>query len=73
MSDWTIISQCPFFEAQLLKGALEVEGFEVRVDRHDLGVVYGLDIGPMSTKLSVPADQVEAATALIAELRTDED
>jgi hypothetical protein len=57
--------------AQIVKGALEAEGIEADVRRNLLGSVYGIDAGPLSTKLYVRMSDVPAAEALLAEVEAE--
>jgi hypothetical protein len=57
--------------AQIVAGALEAEGIEADLPRNLLGSVYGIDAGPLSTKLLVRRSDVARAEALLAEVEAE--
>jgi hypothetical protein len=59
--------------AQIVKGALEAEGIVADVRQNLLGSVYGIDAGPLSTKLLVRMSDVPRAEALLAEIEAEAD
>lgn len=58
--------------AHILRGALAAEGIPVRLQRDALSDVYGLETGLFATRVLVPADEVDRATALIAEVEASQ-
>lgn len=56
--------------AHIVQGALEAEGIPVRLEREALSAVYGLETGMFSTRVLVPADEAERASAFIAEIES---
>ncbi|CAN5637338.1 hypothetical protein BH23ACT7_BH23ACT7_12040 [soil metagenome] len=63
---YRVLTAMPSAVAHLVKGALEVEGVAVRLERDALGSVYGLDSGRWATRVLVPEDQLDRARALLA-------
>jgi hypothetical protein len=70
--DWVELEALPFPIAQIVKGALEAEGIPALVRRDPLGAVYGIDVGPLSTRLLVRAEDLPAARALVAEVEQED-
>jgi hypothetical protein len=64
------LTTLPSALAQIVKGALEVEGITVGLERDSLGSLYGLDSGPWATRLLVPADQFDRARTLLDQFET---
>ncbi|MBW3601181.1 MAG: DUF2007 domain-containing protein [Actinobacteria bacterium] len=68
MSEFREVAALPFAVAQLARGALDAAGIEARVERHALASVYGLDTGAWAARVLVPAGDLPAARAVLAEL-----
>lgn len=58
----------PHVVAEIVRGALEAEGVDVRLERNGLGAVYGLQSGPWATRVLVAEDDFERARSLLAEM-----
>lgn len=71
MQRYATLTVRPSVTARLVAGALEAEGFEVRLSRPGLGVVYGLDAGPFATSVLVAAEELERARAVLAAIETE--
>lgn len=67
-----LLAALPSPLASIVQGALEAEGIPARIEHDVFGGVYGLDTGLFATRLYVPADRVEEARALIAEIEADD-
>ncbi len=68
MEGEALLTEMPNPLAQIVKGALEAEGIPVRLARETIAAVYALDTGLFATQLYVPAERLEEARALIAEI-----
>jgi hypothetical protein len=62
----------PPVHAEVVRGALEAEGFRVRLERDSLGVVYGLQTGRFATRVLVPEEDLPKARALLDEINASE-
>lgn len=71
MSAYRALTARPFVLAQLIKGALEAEGFDVRLQRDGLGVVYGLDSGTFATRILVAEADLDRARSVLAEMEAE--
>lgn len=58
--------------AHVIRGALEAEGFDVRLERDALGAVYGLDSGRFQTRVLVPEGQLQRAQELLTRIESGE-
>jgi len=67
------ITALPSVVAEVVRGALEAEGFDVRLERDSLGSVYGLDTGQWATRILVPAEQWARAREVLAAFSEDAD
>ena len=54
--------------AAIVKGALEAEGITVVLDGSGSGGPYALDTGTWATTVMVPADQLDHARQVLAEV-----
>jgi hypothetical protein len=68
MGAYRTLTARPFILANLLAGALEAEGLDVRLARDSLGAVYGLDTGRHATRVLVAEEDLPRARRLLAEL-----
>ena len=71
MPGFVVLTALPSLHAEVLRGALQAEGFTVQLDRPTLGTVYGFDGGAWATRVLVPPDQLERAREVLAELEAD--
>lgn len=62
------LAALPHLKAQIVKGALEAEGFRVVLQRDSLGAIYALDRGRFATRLLVPEEDLVRARALLDEI-----
>jgi Putative prokaryotic signal transducing protein len=72
MSPYRQLTAVPAVIAQIVRGALQVEGIDVVLDRDALGSVYGLDSGEWATRVLVEADQLARARALLDQFEAAE-
>lgn len=69
--EWHVVTVLPHMAAVLLRGALQAEGVQTRLDRDALGAVYGLDTGGHATRVLVrPVDAARARRVLVDLERT---
>jgi hypothetical protein len=73
VAEFRVVTSLPHTLATIVAGALQAEGFTVRLDRPALSSVYGLDSGMFATRVLVPELELEAARRLIAEIEAAED
>jgi hypothetical protein len=70
---FAVLTALPSLHAEVLRGALQAEGFTVQLDRPTLGTVYGFDGGAWATRVLVPPDQLERARQVLADFEADAD
>jgi len=67
-SPYAVLLSRPHVVAEIVRGALEAEGLDVKLERNGLGVVYGLQHGPWATRVLVARDDLPRARELLAEI-----
>jgi len=76
LEEWEMVFEAAgILQAEMIRGFLEAAGFFVRLEGEALGVIYGLQVGPLAeVKVFVPMGQAaEAREVLLNQVLPDQE